>query len=171
MKRWMLILAAACALGACGDAGPAARPDGGSERVAEGGSKLAGGPATGSPSGRSADPGNHPPYQIVPFRRNGVVDSIQVRRDGSPVQTLEPSARRASGMQIERLSTPDLDFDGHADLALVTELAAGTSRSDYWRFDPRTGRYRPLGNHETLQVDPAARALTTFNRGGHGGRV
>lgn len=174
MKRSMTALSMACALAACGDDNPAARL--GSERraPAENAPKLTAEFNTGSPAPRTIHiHPNHPAYQLVLHEREGgVVDSIHVRRGSRHVQTLKPSLNAGTaGLGTDRISTPDLDFDGHADLALVTELAAGTSRSDYWRFETATGRYESLGNHETLQVDTDAEALATFNRGGHGGRI
>jgi hypothetical protein len=167
MKRSMTVLSMACALAACGTDDPPART---AERdragAAENASKLTReAPATSPGSATSRiEP------EVVPHGgAGGVVDSIHVRLGGRHLQTLTPS--RTSEQGAGPVTRPDLDFDGHADLALVTELAAGTSRSDYWRFDPAAGRYLPLGNHETLQVDTAAKALTTFNRGGHGGRI
>jgi hypothetical protein len=174
MKRSMTILSMACALAACGNDNPAARLGSEGRPPAENAPKLTAESGTGSAAARTIHiHPNHPTYQVVLHEREGgIVDSIHVRRGKRLVQTLKPSANAATaGLGADRVSTPDLDFDGHADLALVTELAAGTSRSDYWRFETATGRYEFLGNHETLQVNTAAKALTTFNRGGHGGRI
>lgn len=164
-RRMMVILA--CALAACG---PGEGPPGESQRASpENASNFV--PAAVAQAARTIriHP-DHPPYGLVLYEREGVVDSLGVLRETRHVQTLAVS-ENAPTPSIDRVSTPDLDFDGHADLALVTELAAGTSRSDYWRFDSASGRYVALGNHETLQVDSAAQSLTTFNRGGHGGRI
>ncbi|WP_331023713.1 hypothetical protein [Longimicrobium sp.] len=170
----MTVLSMACALAACGNDNPAARLGSGGNAPAQNAPKLTPESGRGSPAPRTIHiHPNHATYQVVLHEREGgIVDSIHVRRGKRLVQTLKPSPNAATaGLGAERVSTPDLDFDGHADLALVTELAAGTSRSDYWRFDTATGRYEFLGNHETLQVDTAGEALTTFNRGGHGGRI
>ncbi|HEY0023070.1 MAG TPA: hypothetical protein VGB24_09170 [Longimicrobium sp.] len=174
MKRSVAILSLACALAACGNDNPAARLGSEGRAPAENAPKLTSEPGTGSPAPRTINiHPNHPTYQVVLHEREGgIVDSIHVRRGSRHVQTLKPSPNGGTaGLGADRVSTPDLDFDGHADLALVTELAAGTSRSHYWRFETATGRYESLGNRETLQVDTAAEALTTFNRGGHGGRI
>ncbi len=174
MKRSVTVLSMACALTACGNDNPAARLGSNGRPQAENAPKRTAESGTGSAAARTIDiHPNHPTYQVVLHEREGgIVDSIHVRRGKRLVQTLKPSANAATaGLGAGRVSTPDLDFDGHADLALVTELAAGTSRSDYWRFETATGRYVFLGNHETLQVDTAGEALTMFNRGGHGGRI
>jgi hypothetical protein len=170
----MAVLSMAYALTACGNENPAARLGSGGNAPAENAPTLAPESVTGSPAPRTIHiHPNHPTYQLVLHEREGgIVDSIHVRRGTRHVQTLKPSPNAGTpGPGAGRVSTPDLDFDRHADLALVTELAAGTSRSDYWRFKTATGRYEFLGNHETLQVNTAAKALTTFNRGGHGGRI
>lgn len=104
--------------------------------------------------------------------RPGVVDSITITRGGRPVQTLVPAENHVlPETGVERISRIDLDFDGHADLGFVTELTMAGSHSQYWRLDPRTGRFHPAGVHETFEVDSAARELTAFNRGGHAGRL
>lgn len=102
----------------------------------------------------------------------GVVDSIVITADGRRVQTLRPRENHVPpDMQAERLSTIDLDFDGYADLALLNMLAMANSTSEYWRFDPAARRFVPAGEFETLTPDSAARELTHYNRGGHGGRL
>ena len=106
--------------------------------------------------------------------RAGAVDSIGVTVDGRPAQTLWPRANRVSSSPAaERLSSIDLDFDGHADLALLSTIdhATGSSRSEYWRHDPRTGRFAVAGDYPTLAPDSAARELTSFTRGGPDDRV
>ncbi|HLM68856.1 MAG TPA: hypothetical protein VK358_15055, partial [Longimicrobium sp.] len=102
----------------------------------------------------------------------GVVDSITVTRGGRPVQTLRPSENHVPPeSSVERIHRADLDFDGHADLGVVTELSMAGSRSEYWRMDPGTGRFAPAGVYETLQPDSAAREFTTYIRGGYAGRL
>ncbi|HYR07417.1 MAG TPA: hypothetical protein VEQ60_06605 [Longimicrobium sp.] len=102
----------------------------------------------------------------------GVVDSIVVSVDGRRVQTLRPRENHVlPDAGAERLSTIDLDFDGYADLALLSVLAMANSTSEYWRFDPAARRFVPAGEFETLTPDSAARELTHYNRGGHGGRL
>ena len=166
MNRWMMVLSA-CALAACG---PGEGPAGESPRASpENASNLVPAASTEAAHTIRVHP-DHPPYGLVLHERDGGVDSVGVLRGTRRLQTLAVS-ENAPAPGVDRISTPDLDFDGHADLGLVTELAAGTSRSDYWRFDSTSGRYVALGNHETLQVDSAAQSLTTFNRGGHGGRI
>jgi hypothetical protein len=104
----------------------------------------------------------------------GVVDSIVVTAGGAHVQTLPTGENQLppeTAAGVERLSTLDLDWDGHADLALLSGVGMANSRSLYWRFDPATRRFTEAGEFETLVPDSAAREHTTFNRGGHGGRL
>jgi hypothetical protein len=104
--------------------------------------------------------------------RPGVVDSITVTRGGRVVQTLVPSENEVPPeTSVERISRPDLDWDGHADLGFVTELTMASSHSQYWRLDPATGRFAPAGVFETLQADSAAREFSTHVRGGYAGRL
>jgi hypothetical protein len=164
------VMLAACLLAACGAAeGDEARPA--ADAVAAVADSAA---AADARTVTAADPA--PGDTAYAFRLHeaapGVVDSITVTRGGRAVQTLPvPENHVLPEAGVERVSRIDLDFDGHADLAFVTELAMANTRSAYWRLDPATGRFRSAGVHETLHPDSAARELTTFNRGGHGGRL
>lgn len=171
MMRTTWMTAAACALAACGpgdgdrDRARAAAPADTAPWMA----RVDSGPSATRRDETADDAG-------FAFRahegRPGVVDSITVTRGGRPVQTLVPAENEVPAEAgIERISRPDLDWDGHADLALVAELSMAGSRSQYWRLDPAAGRFAPAGTYETLQADSAAREWTTFNRGGHGGRL
>lgn len=163
---WTLL--AACALAACGGA------DGDTARAAA--------PADTAPSivrtdtdsaaARTRAAGDTAYAFRLHEARTGVVDSITVTRGGRPVQTLVPEENMLdAAMGVERVTRPDLDWDGHADLGFVTELSMAGSRSQYWHLDPATGRFQPAGTYETLQPDSAAREWHTFNRGGHAGRL
>jgi hypothetical protein len=114
-----------------------------------------------------------PPHAVTLHETQpGVVDSIVISADGRPVQTLRPRENHVlPETRAERLSTIDLDFDGYADLALLNMHAMANSSSEYWRFDPRTRRFVPAGEFQTLTPDSAAREHTHHNRGGHGGRL
>jgi hypothetical protein len=167
MMRTMALLLAACALAACGardgDAGAAddARPPA---------SAASADSAAGVVADAAAGEGAHA------FRlhetQSGVVDSITVTQGGRVVQVLLPSENQVPPETgVERIARPDLDYDGHADLAFVTELSMAGSRSEYWRLDPASGRFSHAGVFETLQADSAAREHTTHIRGGYAGRL
>jgi hypothetical protein len=162
------VLAAAFALGGCGAAEN--REDASREIVPA----AADAPSVDTSS--SADTARSFAAAAVTFRlhetRPGVVDSVTVTRDGRAVQSLRaPQNLVPPETGIERISRIDLDFDGHADLALLTELAMASSRSAYWRLDPATGRFTSAGEFETLHPDSATGEHVSFNRGGHAGRL
>ena len=177
MMRGMRILLAAGTLAACSGAEPAAN------RRAEDAPDTAS--ASAPPAEEEARAGGagdtvriHPTLPRHGFALHGgqpgVVDSIVVTAGGARVQTLQPGENllppeAAAG--VERLSTIDLDWDGYADLALLSGVGMANSRSRYWRFDPATRRFTEAGEFETLVPDSAAREHTSFNRGGHGGRL
>jgi hypothetical protein len=152
------MVAAACALVACGAA---------EEDDARG----------AAPAAESAAPADSPAADTAyAFRvhetRPGTADSITVTRRGQAVQTLVPGENHVlPEAEVGRISRIDLDFDGHADLAFVTELTMAGSHSHYWRLDPASGRFTPAGVRATLQPDSAARELTSYVRGGHAGRL
>jgi hypothetical protein len=164
----------ACALAACSRAEqPPAR------QTADAAPDSAAPQAAEAPAAAPADGAGiriHPtlPLHAVALHEGepGVVDSIVVAMDGRPVQTLRPVENQVPpDAGLQRLSTIDLDFDGYADLALLSTLGMANSRSEYWRFDPAARRFVAAGEHDTLTPDSAAREHTTYNRGGHAGRL
>jgi hypothetical protein len=163
------MVAAACALAACGTA------EGDDARAAAHTAESAA-PAD-SPAARGSGGADSPAADTAyAFRvhetRPGTADSITVTRGGQAVQTLVPGENHVlPEAKVERISRIDLDFDGHADLAFVTELTMSGSHSQYWRLDPAAGRFIPAGVRATLQSDSAARELTSYVRGGHAGRL
>lgn len=172
--RGMWMTCVACALAACSGPDAAADRRAGAAPAAENAPSA---PAVEvTRSGGAGDTvrihPSLPPYGFQAHGRGGVVDSIVVTSAGERVQTLRPRDNQLpEGSEGERLSRVDLDFDGYADLALLSSVALANSRSEYWRFDPRTRRFTDAGEHETLVADSAAREWTTFTRGGHGGRL
>jgi hypothetical protein len=173
-RTWMML--GACALAACSraDHAPArqtadASPDTAPAPRAEAADTVAQG---GAGEMIRIHP-TLPPHAVTLHEaKPGVVDSIVVSVEGRPVQTLRPRENHVPlEMQVERLSTIDLDFDGYRDLALLSTLAMANSWSEYWRFDPGARRFVAAGEFETLTPDSAARELTHYNRGGHGGRL
>lgn len=155
---WMA--AAACALAACGAP----------ERMDEVAGEIAAA-ADSAPTRAGAAADTAYAFRLHETQA-GVVDSITVTRGGRPVQTLLPSENHVPPETgVERIHRTDLDFDGHADLGFVTELSMAGSRSEYWRLEPGTGEFSHAGVYETLQPDSALRELTTYVRGGHGGRL
>lgn len=164
------MLLAACVLAACGTAAEGDAADGRADadtaaRTTRGDSASA--HAAGRPGDVDAGHDFHL-HETQP----GVVDSIRVVSRGRVLQVLRPSENHVlPETGVERISRMDIDFDGVQDVAFVTELGMANSRSEYWRQDPRTGRFDPVGVFETLQPDSAAREHVTHNRGGHGGRL
>lgn len=173
MMRTMGMTAAFCALAACSapDQAPARQAEevaADSAPVQQAVDKV---PASGAGQMIRIHP-SLPPHAVTLHGQDSAVDSIVVSVDGRPVQTLKPGENSLpTEMDVERLSTIDLDFDGYADLAFLAYSAMVNSRSEYWRFDPRTRRFVSAGEWETLTPDFAAREHATFNRGGHGGRL
>lgn len=173
--RGTWIAGMACALAACsgaGDAAPAARAD--STSAAQGAPAAVEATRSGGAGDTVRIHPTLPPYGFAlhPGAEPGVVDSIVVTSAGRRVQTLVPGENLVPpDAGVERLSTIDLDYDGYADLALLGMLAMANSRSQYWRFDPRTRSFADIGEFDTLTPDSAARELTSVNRGGHGGRM
>jgi hypothetical protein len=165
-KTW--ILAASCALAACG---AAERADD-AQAAPPAGTAVDSGAARGDVSVADSAPGDTAYAFRLHETRPGTVDSITVTRGGRAVQTLRPSENHVlPEAEVPRISRIDLDFDGHGDLGFVTELTMASSMSEYWRLDPATGRFAPAGVHHTLQPDSGAREHATHVRGGYAGRL
>lgn len=163
------MVAAACVLAACG----AEHGDGEAALAAD---SAPAAEDSAAARGDAAEAGPAVADTAFTFRvhetQPGTADSITVARGGRVVQTLLPSENHVlPEAGVERIDRVDLDFDGYADLAFVTELSMAGSRSEYWRLDPGTGGFDHAGVYETLQPDSAARELTTYIRGGHAGRL
>ncbi len=114
-------------------------------------------------------------FRIVPTASpdgDRAVDSIVVRRGCRTMQTLAPGENwLLPDETAPRLSMVDVDFDGHGDLAFLAVQGMANSTSEYWRFDPASGRFEPLGAFDTFEPDSARRELVTHNRGGHAGLI
>ncbi len=55
----------------------------------------------------------------------------------------------------------DIDFDDVPDLAITTSFGTPNLYLDYWRYDTRTKKYIPIGNHPQLIINRAKKTLTT----------
>jgi hypothetical protein len=95
---------------------------------------------------------------------DGEVDSITVSRGCVRTQTLRPGENyHTSSDASTRLSLKDLDFDGYGDLGFLDVAGSSNFAYEYWRYDPATGRFTPLGGYDELEVDSTRRVLTNRN--------
>lgn len=105
---------------------------------------------------------------------DGAVARIDVRPLGAraPTQTLEVPDNLVGGDDMAtRLFVGDINFDGHADLQFVTDRGAANTISAYWVFGPGDRRFHFVDELPTVQVDSAARELTSYHNGGNAGRI
>jgi hypothetical protein len=65
----------------------------------------------------------------------------------------------------------DLNFDGYADLMLKVDQGASNAYAVYWLFDAKNGSWVSVGRYPILQPDSGRKRLTSFERGGYGGRI
>jgi hypothetical protein len=65
----------------------------------------------------------------------------------------------------------DLNRDGFLDPLIATRRGVANTYVDYWRFVPDSNRFAYLGNYPIFSMDTASHRLTTYERGGEGGRV
>jgi uncharacterized protein YecT (DUF1311 family) len=111
-------------------------------------------------------------FEVTPGRE------IQVSRPGAPLQRIDISGIEAEPEPFEDAGlfwAVDMNFDGYADLQLLTLRAAtGNTRSAYWLYDPSKGTFEP---HEELSglisavADPRAKLVRTHEKGGAAGLI
>ena len=113
------------------------------------------------------------------FQREVLPDGTQALRG---VTVSDTSGRALQVLSIEdmdpiesggsfMIQAQDLDFDGYRDLMLLTRRGGANAYALYWRYDPAPGRLVALGEHAVLAVDPGRRRLSSYERGGHAGRI
>lgn len=67
------------------------------------------------------------------------------------------------------LNGVDLNFDGKLDLGFGPILRTPNDTLQYWLADPNGGPFEYLGSFPNLRVEPAARQIETYEKGGHAG--
>jgi hypothetical protein len=101
-----------------------------------------------------------------------IVEAIDVAKDQKPVQRL-----RVTGMEpLDEgdqffFGGVDLNFDGLADVMLMTRKGAANAYAMYWLFDPKTGTFTELGTYPMFRVDAEKHRLSTYERGGSAGLI
>ena len=64
----------------------------------------------------------------------------------------------------------DINFDGYADLYVVTRTGASNVYATYWLFSAANHRFEPLGEFPELKVNAHRRRLASDETLGHAGR-
>jgi hypothetical protein len=65
----------------------------------------------------------------------------------------------------------DINFDGLADLMLITRRGVANAYAAYWLFDPKIGAFTSLGTYPVFRVDSTKKRLLSYERGGSGGMI
>jgi hypothetical protein len=68
-----------------------------------------------------------------------------------------------------QFSAPDINFDGYADLYLMTRQGVVNEYGEYWRFVPETSSFEDLGVFPVFAVDTKRKRLKTYERHGSAG--
>jgi hypothetical protein len=97
-------------------------------------------------------------------------DHVIVRRlDGTEIQTIPFDPDALTEMNREYfLPTPDINFDGYADLLLIYSQGLQNIYYDGWLWDSASGRYVYEPRVRALsspQFDPEARRVYTYEHG------
>jgi hypothetical protein len=72
-------------------------------------------------------------------------------------------------MQSWKLGTSDINFDGFADLYVITSAGTANAYARYWRFVADRSSYEDLGNVPVFKRDADSQRLTTHERNGAAG--
>lgn len=107
------------------------------------------------------------------FDYNRLPDGTQVI---AQVRARPPHAARDEILPVEsmlpadpgggyRFGGEDLDGDGWRDLVLVTADGGANAYADYWRYDPGTSTFTPLGTLPLLGRDPETGRLVGLEHG------
>ena len=109
-------------------------------------------------------------FELKPGER--AVSAIEVQKGGTSAGRLEVKEMMPLGRSEQFFFGPqDINFDGYRDLVLVTSKGAANAFAQYWLFDPKAGKYIPLGKYPLFKVDDKRSVLSTYERGGFGGLV
>jgi hypothetical protein len=69
------------------------------------------------------------------------------------------------------LQALDLNFDGTLDFAFGPSLGTPNLTLEYWLVDPGAGSLSKVGSFSNLKLNPTAREVETYEKGGHAGLV
>jgi hypothetical protein len=65
----------------------------------------------------------------------------------------------------------DINFDGCQDLMVLVNEGVANEYAEYWVFDGKRSTWVPAGRYPVFKVDGENKRLSTFERGGYGGRI
>jgi len=111
-------------------------------------------------------------FEIDSGAEGRVVRAIEAQPDGGiQAQRLEvhDMTPEAPGEQFF-FGAVDLNRDGFLDVMIATSRGIANTYVDYWRFVPDSNRFSYLGKYPIFSMDTASHRLTTYERGGEGGR-
>jgi hypothetical protein len=99
-----------------------------------------------------------------------IVEAIDVSKDSKPLQRLRVVGMEPVGNDEQFFfGGIDINFDGLADLMLMTQRGVANAYADYWLFEPKTGMFVSLGKYPVFRIDSQRHRLSTFERNGSGG--
>lgn len=112
-----------------------------------------------------------PPYQFyfemtTTEQGDHAVRSIRVQRGtekrrSQVLRVPDLNRKMQSFDKFYWMEAKDINFDGYADLFLMSSHGYGLANvwGDYWLFDPRSERFRYLGEHARFRIDTQRKRL------------
>lgn len=111
-------------------------------------------------------------FELKSVPHGRVVEAIDVVKDSKTLQRLQVSGMEPVDKDEQFFfGGVDLNFDGYADLMLITRKGVANAYAMYWLFDPKAGAFTELGTHPVFRIDAEKHRLSTYERGGSGGMI
>jgi hypothetical protein len=110
------------------------------------------------------------PQQQVRLEQSAKPQNVLVMPQGSS-SAVKLAIKDADALYVDtwQLATDDINFDGYADLYLVTRRGAANAYAEYWRFVPESGSFEDLGVFPVFTLDANSKRLSTYERNGSAG--
>jgi hypothetical protein len=101
-----------------------------------------------------------------------IIRAVRLRNEQSKELTLPVSKMTPVPAGDKFVFGPqDINFDGCQDLMLTVDAGVANEYAVYWIWEAQRSTYVPAGRYPVFQLDPQKKRLTTFERGGYGGRI
>jgi hypothetical protein len=94
---------------------------------------------------------------------------ITVQADSSALTQVLPIDNPLDSTDAWELGTDDINFDGYADLYLVTSRGSVNEFAHYFRYVPERHTFEDIGTFPVFKLDRSGRRLSTYVKNGSAG--
>jgi hypothetical protein len=93
---------------------------------------------------------------------------VIVQADSPPRRQVLPIDDPPDAVDTWELGTDDINFDGYADLYLVTSRGSVNEYARYFRYVPEQHKFENIGTFPVFKIDKSSRTLSTLVKNGAG---